>query len=837
MIFTATLQKADEKNQSIKQSLTFNKFAVQDEVRPPLPPTPTQEYKVTFKAESTFPLGQDTWYANNSQINTTWIKEKIIANKTQIFNITDNHNQVTDDFLNKNITITGLNRSPEIASLSFACALANPTNTTNTPIQKTIAFNNFKNPRAVVDAEVQRIQSTKIELKVKELTETTLKEIKSSNVLEKTNLQLDTTNFQYVVPGLTLDRNSKQITFQIKVIVKEVNTVEKTTTKITLSYTIAPTPPVVDPLQEEVARVNKLSLALKDKTYTTDEIAVINYTNILDHITGFDRTTGFDYTVEVANFDRVVPTGDEINTQPKNISFNITISSKGKSIKSQTFTLEYHIAKTQLEGLRIVNKLDSTLELKNFDLTLAEANNVNGTNIIPEISDLKPDEFKYVVSQFQNRIDYPAFVFEITIENLTDPKKPWTVPEEIQVPYHLTISTEELEAEKTRIESIKPLELIQPEMTSSQLEKINESNLISRLKNLNPSITFDYSVTGLINDSANKLLKFKIVISNGENQVTTGELQVSYTINESIVSPVTQLIDHLNTITLEFDNDKMQAGTFLKLNKSAFDPNFVLNFLNFNFSEIERKTTLKFDVDKFSLDVINYTCSFEIIVRDGDEQQNTTLKHLTYNVPTKFLGKLDQLPSSSEVKIANSQKGKLEMITVEPTSSSRYNSRFETINNDIKQKIKELVYQVRFIFYQSFNDNATSIDYGIVRYDNTSATVQLKAMIRDTVTFDQLILLTQAAAQKKTYTKGQIVTITLTATGLNQNWLSITGGEILPGLSSPWSLTPGNKDEILAGADPSLFAANMGSMTLDINGTTSQFTARGFCFMRPYKKN
>ncbi len=846
--FSATLKNANSKNTSINQSLVFENFKADAVTPTPTPtPTPQKEYNVSFKTSSSFALGDSSIYSNDISVNETWVKQEIIKNKAQIFNITDRNNVLNDAFFTSNLSVTTLASQPISRSITFLCTLSNPTNTNHGNIQKNITFTNFKDPQPVVVSEANRINGTTISLKNTSVNEDYLNTLNTSNILAQTNLTLNVSAFDYVVQGFNINRGSHNITFNIKVILKEVPAATSTTNNISLSYTIAstptpppgPTPPVTDPLQTEVDRVNALTLSLKQATYTTTEATAITNANVLSNINGFNQTSGFTYTVEPADFVNNVPSGAQINDQTKNISFAITISSGSKSLKSKTFTLDYHIAKTQLEGIKIENDMGAVLELKDANLTAEQANNITADNIISKVSGLNTTDFNYVVSGFAHDDSNHIYSFNIKIENKVEPKNPYTV-EDIQVEYTPTTSTAELTAEKTRIEAISPLQLKNSTMTSAELASINQDNLIGKLANLEPKAMFNYTVTDFSNDSANSQLKFKIVIESSGNQETTRELSVAYTINDAVESAVTRIVNHLNSFDLQFDDTKMQQGTFLKLNDKESDTNnFVLNFLNFDYKKIEKENpSIRFSAQDFSINVIDYTCTLKIGVRNTatSEEKATNVKTLTYTIPSKFLGELDQQETISEVSVANSQKGKLEKITVEQTSEGLYSDRFATINSDVKQKIKELVYQVRFIFYQSFSDNATSIDYGITNQTSTSATVQLKAKIKTSVTLDQLILINQKKSQTKTYNQGDIVTITLSATGLNDNWNSMGGGVVLPGLSSSWSFAPGDAAQILAGSNPKLFAASMGNMTLSVNADSSDFVARGFCFMRPYKK-
>ncbi len=844
--FTAILNKANSNNDSISKTLTFENFS-KDET-PPLPPQPLPaEYQVAFKANSSFPFGNTAWFANNSQINQNWVKTQIINNKTQVFEIIDKSHKLDDAFFNANITISGLDKQPNNGTISFLCSLANPSNTATTPIQKTITFTNFKDPLPIVNAEVQRINTSSIQLNKKDLTEDALNTIDSNNIISLTNLTLNNSTFNYVVEGFKIDKNTHIITFKIKVILKEVNTVSVSTQPINLSYTITSTPPAVDPLEEEVKRVNALRLTLKQPTYTTTELATITNTNILDSINGFNSLAGFTYSVAPTDFHNEIPNGSNINNQVKHISFTITITSGGKSLQSNPFTLDYHIANTQLEGNRIKNELSGTLELTNPNLTTEQANNIDANNIISKLSGLNTSAFDYTVSGFTHHNDFHLYSFNLTIENKTEPKNPWTV-DNIQVEYNLTTSTDELNAEKIRIENISPLELKNPEMTSAQLAQINRGNLIDKLANLDPKTIFDYNVIDFSNDSANHLLKFKIVIESGGNSATTTELSVSYTINDTLESAVVRITNYLNSYDMKFDDNKMQPGSFLNLSSSAYNKDtFILNFLNFDYHSIESEyKKIQFSVDNLKVNVIDYTCSFIIVVRntENNEQANTKMINLTYHVPNKLLGTLDQQPAIAEVSVKNSQKGKLEKINVGIASEQLYKDRFEPINADVERKIKELVYQVRFIFYQSFSDNATSIDYGIIQQSSTSATVELKAKIRDNVTLNQAILLNQSSAIR-TYSQGDIVTIRLSSNDLSSKWTPMSGGQILPLSGNGWSFAQGDKDTILSKFNDKLFPANMGNMSLsmlkgsqsiDLSGKGS-FVARAFCFMCPYQKN
>ena len=139
-------------------------------------------------------------------------------------------------------------------------------------------------------------------------------------------------------------------------------------------------------------------------------------------------------------------------------------------------------------------------------------------------------------------------------------------------------------------------------------------------------------------------------------------------------------------------------------------------------------------------------------------------------------------------------------------------------------KARELVTHLRFAFFQSFNENATEIDYGIkgVDFDTTETnpqnyTVILKAKIKQSTTFKPFFQLIGATGSQNmiNLNAGDIVTMELNVNSVLAVPIVFTSAnEILPGMDPGFTLGRGEGYEAIVdnrALRTDLFSAELGT--------------------------
>ncbi len=100
-------------------------------------------YEINFNNVTDFIFGNSSVKASDSSVNESWIKQKIIDNKNQIFSIPTS---IPTDFnWNSNIVISQINPNDQDQSISFTLTLNNA-DEIGKEISKTISFLGFKDP-------------------------------------------------------------------------------------------------------------------------------------------------------------------------------------------------------------------------------------------------------------------------------------------------------------------------------------------------------------------------------------------------------------------------------------------------------------------------------------------------------------------------------------------------------------------------------------------------------------------------------------------------------------------------------------------------------------------
>lgn len=136
--FKLTLKNSNNNNNSISSNLTFIGFNKQ---------TSNIYYSIQFNNQSTYNFGDSNILASNSSINETWIKNKLIEYKNDVFQINNSSNISSFDW-NKNLIIGSIQSNDNNGTLNFNVSLQNATNNQNlnkTTISKTLTFSGFLN--------------------------------------------------------------------------------------------------------------------------------------------------------------------------------------------------------------------------------------------------------------------------------------------------------------------------------------------------------------------------------------------------------------------------------------------------------------------------------------------------------------------------------------------------------------------------------------------------------------------------------------------------------------------------------------------------------------------
>ncbi len=304
-------------------------------------------------------------------------------------------------------------------------------------------------------------------------------------------------------------------------------------------------------------------------------------------------------------------------------------------------------------------------------------------------------------------------------------------------------------------------------------------------------------------------------------------------------------VDKLNTTTWTIDWNKLKTSNtnYWDINdsKSVANTYLLSNLVDFNEQQWLTQNKMKsisISPDTFSFDLMNKKIKFKLTITDNSDATATTNELSTSLVlPTDMFSELDNAPIAPEVQVTNSFKGLVPKLgTLESTSESLYKSRMEAFynssNTNSKEfKVLEAVYQMRFLFYQAFADNAESIDYGVSNHVNNSVTIQLKAKVKtDATNFKPYIyyLNDQSNNVPTTSVKaGDIIDISFTCDNINDNWTSAASN------GTPFYYGQGTKEEILAGSSIKVFASNLMQWTLNININSTNYLNQSIVVRTP----
>ena len=255
----------------------------------------------------------------------------------------------------------------------------------------------------------------------------------------------------------------------------------------------------------------------------------------------------------------------------------------------------------------------------------------------------------------------------------------------------------------------------------------------------------------------------------------------------------------------KIDDWKLHLGNagvfqFANLTTDQFGSSFI-NFLNFSLTALEAKFNHKFLIKAIDAK-INYlknSIKWKWQISKNDQQilWTSNEQYLEYFPSEPFIDVLDkEKHTDSRLDLAPnsmSMKGLLDKFQFNPDFVSKQNQqdKLTYLGKHWEWKARELVTYARFVFYQTFNNKADQINYGIENInlndsDPSGYDVVLKARINQDVSFVPFIQIFDITnKQIINLKKGQIITIRLNNV---RNILSIptvytSASEILPGLS------------------------------------------------------
>ncbi len=299
---------------------------------------------------------------------------------------------------------------------------------------------------------------------------------------------------------------------------------------------------------------------------------------------------------------------------------------------------------------------------------------------------------------------------------------------------------------------------------------------------------FTYQFNDIV-DSGNKIT-FNLTITDDNTGVSkTISNSFTYEIKKDVPQQLKVYIDKLEAIDwTNFDYDKFGKTHFWEIVSNHNKPFYIMKFIK-GFDPNKFRTdngldSIKIEDGNLNLDVLKQELTFKITISKNNETAHTKKFHFKYKTPTNYMNPIDVLPSTPEVELNNSLKGLLINVDPRKLSESLYKQRFNDLFADDLFKKIEMLYQIRFIFYQTFGDNATAIDYNIV-----GNTINLKAKIKDTLIIQNPYIQLLTDEQPKSgfnLKQNDIISLSFSTSNITDKWLPINNENPFGNGSSPW---------------------------------------------------
>ncbi len=283
--------------------------------------------------------------------------------------------------------------------------------------------------------EINRINSLNLTLKNSTLTQEEVNNINQSNILQNINGWVETTGFLYEV--INFNNLNNQFKFQIKVSKDGSN---KTSKEFILSYQIQnPGQTEEELLQQEINRINNLSLSLISNTFTQDEI---------------DKITTSNFSSKLSNWSSVILNSNKynyaiatLNKENNKFIFTIKVTLKSNSNISKTsnnFELSYQISQNVNQDLlnekNRIDKLD--LRLNKLEFTKNEIEEIikNPNSITKYLNNWSPqNQFNYEFI-INNSSDKNQLSLTIKITNQANANTEYQTSKEFVLPYQISSS-------------------------------------------------------------------------------------------------------------------------------------------------------------------------------------------------------------------------------------------------------------------------------------------------------------------------------------------------------------------------------------------------------------
>ena len=301
--------------------------------------------------------------------------------------------------------------------------------------------------------------------------------------------------FEYEI--YSYSREVDKIKFQIKI---SLNGKSRITRQFELNVKSDQLSPEEVEMQNEINRINSLSLSLKNPILTQQEVNNINQSNILKNVNEWVETPGFAY--EIINF----------NNSNNQFKFNIKVSKANVIKTSNLFTLSYQIKSEQTEQDLLqqeINRINNLpLHLANNSFSQQEIDQINDSNFADNLSNWNlvtsnSSKYNYEITSFGKANN--KFTFNIKVTLISNPSIS-QVSKQFSLDYQISININQaLKEEKNRIDNL-----------SLNKQKFSQEEINGILND--PS-----SFTQYLNDWSNNDNKFDyqfIVNSLSQNQLS-----------------------------------------------------------------------------------------------------------------------------------------------------------------------------------------------------------------------------------------------------------------------------------------------------------------------------
>ncbi len=342
--------------------------------------------------------------------------------------------------------------------------------------------------------------------------------INENNLLNNiNNFALNTQDFIYEIINFNKNYYSSSASYKFQIKITDKTNNNSNITKTFEKYIWFDETPIFPDNQQEIEneinRINNLSLSLKNNTMSQEEINQINKDNILQNVNNWTETINFAY--EVINFSNV----------NNSFRFNIKIYKNNLTRTSKEFILSYTIKQDTVETeeellnkeINRINNLSLSLlksEFSQEELDAIDKNNFK--NLLYNWSEIESNsnKYQYEITNFNKSNDSFSFKIKITLLNDLNIYK-----ESRLFNLNYSIVNDNLENEKNKINNLN-LTLIQDIFTQEEIKNLqNDPNLLKNYiqdwfsnEDAN-NYNYDFKIQSILNNQ----IDFWIEISEKNN--------------------------------------------------------------------------------------------------------------------------------------------------------------------------------------------------------------------------------------------------------------------------------------------------------------------------------